>query len=82
MQSPSVDVLESGAILLDENVVCDGYAPRRDFRVQTHLHDDHMAEFNRSKGCQDILLSPETLSLLIAEYNAELPYRVNLFNRK
>ena len=65
--------------MLGRNVVCDGFAHGREFRVQTHLHDDHMGGFNKSKGCQDILLSPETLSLLIAEYNADLAYRDNLF---
>ena len=74
-----VDVLDSGAVLLGTNVVCDGYAYGREFRVQTHIHDDHMDEFDRSKGCQDILLSPETLALLIEEQNADLPYRENLF---
>ena len=78
MRQPTVDVLDSGAVVLGENVVCDGYAPGREFRVQTHIHDDHMGEFDRSKGCQDIFLSPETLSLLIAEYNADLAYRENL----
>ena len=73
-----VDVLASGAVVLGDNIVCDGYAPGREFRVQTHIHDDHMGEFDRSKGCQDIVLSPETLSLLIAEYNADLAYRENL----
>ena len=65
--------------MLGANVVCDGYAYGREFRVQTHIHDDHMGEFDKSKGCQDILLSPETLSLLVAEYNADLAYRDNLF---
>lgn len=79
MPTPVVDVLESGAVLLGTNVVCDGYANGREFRVQTHVHDDHMDEFDRSKGCQDILLSPETLALLVEEQNADLPYRENLF---
>ena len=78
MRQPTVDVLASGAVVLGDNIVCDGYAPGREFRVQTHIHDDHMGEFDRSKGCQDIVLSPETLSLLIAEYNADLPHRENL----
>ena len=64
--------------MLGKNVVCDGFADGREVRVQTHLHDDHMGGFNRSKGCQDIYLSPETLSLLVAEYNADLSYRDNL----
>ena len=78
MPHPSIDVLDSGAVMLGKNVVCDGFAHGREFRVQTHIHDDHMSGFNRSKGCQDILLSPETLSLLIAEYDADLAYRENL----
>ena len=79
MQGPAIDVLDSGAVVLGENFVCDGYAYGREFRAQTHIHDDHMADFDRSKGEQDILLSPETLSLLIAEYNQDLEYRENLF---
>ena len=79
MPPPKLDVLDNGAVLLGTNVVCDGYAHGREFRIQTHIHDDHMQEFDRSKGCQDILLSPETLALLIEEQNADLPYRENLF---
>ena len=78
MLDSTVDVLEGGAVLLGRNIVCDGFAYGREFRVQTHIHDDHMDDFNTSKGCQDILLSPETLALLIAEYNADLSYRGNL----
>ena len=48
------------------------------FRVQTHLHDDHMAEFDRSKGLQDLFLSPESFALLVAERNADLEYRTNI----
>lgn len=79
MSTPVVDVLDSGAVLLGMNIVCDGYAHGREFRVQTHIHDDHMGEFDRSKGCQDVLLSPETLALLVEEQNADLRYRENLF---
>ena len=77
MRNPVVDVLDSGAVCLDTNVVCDGYAEGCSFRVQTHAHDDHMGDFNKSKGLQDFLLSPETYALLIAEYNADLAYREN-----
>ena len=77
MQKPVVDVLESGAVCLGENVVCDGYAEGFAFRVQTHAHDDHMGDFNKSKGRQDFFLSPETYALLVAEYNADLEYREN-----
>ena len=73
MPPPAVDVMDSGAVMLGTNVVCDGYAYRREFRVQTHIHDDHMDEFDKSKGCQDILLSPETLALLIEEHERRSP---------
>ena len=74
----AVDVLESGAVCLGSNTVCDGYAEGYPFRVQTHIHDDHMEEFDKSKGLQDLFMSPETRALLIAERNAELEYRDNL----
>ena len=73
-----VDVLESGAVCLGSQTVCDGYAENCPVRVQTHVHDDHMGDFNKSKGLQDLIMSPETRSLLIAERNAELEYRDNL----
>ena len=37
-----------------------------------------MGEFDKSKGLQDLFMSPETLALLIAERNADLQYRDNL----
>lgn len=77
MYSARVDVLSSGAICLGRNVVCDGFVQDYDFRVQTHLHDDHMADFDRSKGLQDFFLSPESFALLVAERNADLVYRTN-----
>ena len=77
MRNLVVDVLDSGAVCLDRNVVCDGYADGCSFRVQTHVHDDHMGDFNKSKGRQDFFLSPETYALLVAEYNADLEYREN-----
>ena len=73
-----IDVLKSGAVCLGSSVVCDGFADGFAFRVQTHIHDDHMAGFDRSKGLQDLLMSPETHALLVAERNADLEYRDNL----
>ena len=34
--------------------------------------------FDKSKGLQDLLMSPETYALLVAELNADLEYRDNL----
>lgn len=78
MSHLAVDVLGNGTVCLGSNIVCDGYAENRPFRVQTHVHDDHMGDFDKSKGLQDLFMSPETRSLLIAERNAELEYRDNL----
>lgn len=76
---PLVDVLASGAIYLGSNVVCDGFVFDRPYRIQTHIHEDHMNNFDKSKGLQDIFMSPETYALLVAERNADLEYRDNLF---
>lgn len=73
-----VDVRASGAITLDDAVSCDGFAEDYSIRVQTHVHTDHMCEFNSSKGVQDILVSHATLELLYVEYNADLPIRSNI----
>ena len=37
-----------------------------------------MRDFERSKGLQDVVMSPETHALLLAELNADLKYRSNL----
>ena len=76
--NPVVDVLENGAVCLGPQAVCDGYAVGRPFRIQTHVHDDHMGDFDTSKGLQRLYMSPPTRALLIAERDAELEYRDNL----
>ena len=43
MAEAVVDVLASGAVCLGSGVVCDGFAEGFPFRVQTHIHEDHMA---------------------------------------
>lgn len=76
MQYP--DVEWSGAVCLGKDVTCDGFISSSRVRVQTHIHSDHMSNFNSSKGYQTILLSAATRQLLISEYNEDLPYRSNL----
>lgn len=76
--SPKVDVYESGAVRLGNNIVCDGFVEGFNFRVQTHVHDDHMGGFATSKGQQDIYLSSQTFQLLVKEFGADLQYRTNL----
>ena len=73
-----IDVAKSGAVLLGPDVTCDGFLHTAKARVQTHIHRDHMEDFDSSKGCQEILVSKPTRQLLIMERNADLPYRSNL----
>ena len=73
-----IDVSSSGAILLGGDVCCDGFHRECRARVQTHVHLDHMDDFETSKGYQDIYLTAPTKLLLCAEFNADLPYRDNI----
>jgi putative mRNA 3-end processing factor len=68
----------NGALVLSEAVSCDGFDCERPIRVQTHIHSDHMCDFETSKAHQTILVSKDTRDLLIAIYNADLRYRNNL----
>lgn len=70
-------VTSHGAVVLSPDVVCDGFLASAKVRVQSHVHDDHMSGFERSK-IQTILCSYGTRELLIAEFNADLQYRANL----
>jgi len=70
-------IAASGAVVLSEDVVCDGFLASAKVRVQSHVHDDHMNGFEASK-IQTIVCSAGTRNLLIAEFNADLRYRANL----
>lgn len=70
-------ILSAGAVVLSDRVVCDGFLHTAKVRVQSHVHDDHMDGFAACK-IQTIVCSPGTKSLLVAEFNADLPYRRNL----
>jgi putative mRNA 3-end processing factor len=78
MRPRRVHLKSDGALLLGEHVSCDGFSWKRPVRVQTHIHMDHMMDFDTSKANQTIVMSRETLALLKALFNADLPYRSNL----
>ncbi|MCY4368502.1 MAG: hypothetical protein OXF41_03560 [bacterium] len=78
MSYPIDVAMDSGAVKLGTDVVCDGFSSDARVRVQTHVHADHMDQFETSKGHQVILSSEQTRRLLIAEYDADLPYRSNV----
>ena len=73
-----IDVSSSGAIMLNDVVTCDGFVYGYPIRVQTHVHTDHMNRFDSSKGFQRILMTQPTRELLIVEYNADIPDRINI----
>lgn len=75
-----VTVRSDGCVMLGSLVTCDGFARSAPYRVQTHVHHDHMKDFEESKGFQkEIVCSKATYNLLIAEFNADLPYRKRQF---
>ncbi len=78
MNYPIDVAMPSGAVSLGPDVVCDGFLLSARVRVQTHVHQDHMDSFETSKGHQQIIASEQTLKLLIAEFDADLPYRRNV----
>lgn len=67
-----------GAVVLSEQVACDGFDPACRVRVQSHVHDDHLDGFASSKGTGEIVCTAPTRDLLIAAMNADLAYRRNL----
>lgn len=73
-----VDVSSSGAILLGDVVTCDGFVYDHPIRVQTHVHRDHMGRFESSKAYQLVYATAPTRDLLVAEYDADIPYRENI----
>jgi putative mRNA 3-end processing factor len=78
MKDCRIAVAASGVVTLGPDVTCDGFHRDCGVRVQTHVHLDHMHNFETSKGLQDIYLSDQTLQLLIAEFNADLSARINV----
>jgi putative mRNA 3-end processing factor len=76
--TPPISVSASGAVILGNAVVCDGFVRDLPYRVQTHIHSDHFSHFETSKGAQDILLTEPTRRLLINDLNADLVHRQNL----
>ncbi len=78
MKQYPINVSPSGAILLGPHITCDGFHRECNTRVQTHIHEDHMEDFDTSKGIQDLYMTEATKDLLVAEKNADLPYRQNI----
>lgn len=69
-------VRADGCVQLGPNVTCDGFMPGVAVRIQSHVHVDHMKDFERSKGHQRLIVCTQaTHDLLCAEFDADLPRR-------
>jgi putative mRNA 3-end processing factor len=61
----NVEVTHKGAVLLGKQVSVDGFVDNGGFRVQTHVHEDHLRSFFTSLGFQQgIILTKPTLDLI------------------
>lgn len=69
-------VRADGCVQLGSAVTCDGFSPNSSVRIQSHVHTDHLKDFERSKGNQRFIVCTQaTKDLLCAEFNADLPRR-------
>lgn len=68
MNNQDIGISCRGGIKLGGIVSCDGFVKGFRYRVQTHVHSDHMNGFNTSKGEQDIIMSEATRDLLIQDH--------------
>lgn len=73
---PATFVRADGCVQLGPAVTCDGFSPNSPVRIQSHVHADHLKDFERSKGNQRyIICTQATHDLLCAEFDADLPWR-------
>jgi len=79
MSGPQIDVSYHGAVKLGKDVTCDGFVDGFMYRIQTHIHSDHMTNFNRSKGFQTIIMSEASRALLELEHY-DVRRRVNVIS--
>jgi len=77
MRDSQIDISCNGAVKLGRDVTCDGFVAGYKYRVQTHVHNDHMSNFDCSKGFQTILMSEPTKSFLELRH-VDIKTRVNV----
>lgn len=74
----TIDVTGQGAVLLGADIACDGFYQEAEYRIQSHIHEDHLVGFDESKGFQQILMTEPSYDLLVSQKNADLKYRSNI----
>lgn len=77
MSNLAIGISHNGAVKLGNQVTCDGFVYGYEYRVQTHVHDDHMSNFDSSKHFQAIIMSEPTRSLLEIKH-VEMPHSTNV----
>ena len=79
--SENIKFIKDGGIVLGRNFTCDGFYWDEDdyesspkYRIQTHAHEDHMAQFERSKRFQNkgIICTNPTKDLLVMKRKGNL----------
>ena len=74
------EITHTGAVLLGNSVVCDGYAEGRKTAVFTHIHTDHTEAFPTCLGrCDNVYVSKQTFDLLVAMEGDFLDFKNNLY---
>ncbi len=68
-----VDVLHNGSVVLGNFINADGFA-KRQVRVVTHAHQDHLGELRKSYSYQGlVLMTPETYAYVLNLYRLRTP---------
>jgi putative mRNA 3-end processing factor len=76
-----INIKNNGAILIGNNISCDGYDVNRSIGIVSHFHGDHIKEFENSiTTYKSIYVTPETKEVLIAIKGDWLDYRKNLID--
>jgi len=71
-------ILENGAVLLGQSIVCDAHVDRP-IRIVTHAHVDHIRELKKSlEKCEKVIMTPATRDLYSELYGKLLLFTENL----
>jgi putative mRNA 3-end processing factor len=75
-----IKISHRGAIQLGKLITCDGFLDNDGYRVQTHIHEDHLVDFSTSLGYQKgVILTQPSLELVSSIKNEPaLSYRRNV----
>ncbi len=72
-------IASDGSIFMGKNFCADGFSFQRKYSIYTHIHEDHIGQFDSSLGyCDLIIASKATVDLLKAIKGEYLSIRDNL----